>query len=269
VQKNKFMEQQEDIENYGIREFHPELISPNSETFTQEKKGFRLILIGKPNSGKSNLIRALHFWKKHYIPVGISMSGSEDVNHDFSKFMHPLFIYENYDQEAVESFIKRQKIAIEHLENPWASLTIDDCTDKPSDLKTPLQQGLFKRGRHWQLLYLLSLQYCMDIDPAIRTCVDGVFIFREPTLKNRRKLWENYASIIPTFELFCQVMDTITEEFTALYIHNRTQSNNWQDCVYYCKAPDMDKEYPDFKFGCPDSFEFAENRYNSEYNSNL
>ena len=75
----------------NIREFHPELIRPNSETYDSPKKGFRLVMIGKPNSGKSNLIKALLFWKKHYISVAMVMSGSEDANHDFEKFIHTLF----------------------------------------------------------------------------------------------------------------------------------------------------------------------------------
>ena len=249
----------------NIREFHPELIRPNSETYDSPKKGFRLVMIGKPNSGKSNLIKALLFWKKHYISVAMVMSGSEDANHDFEKFIHPLFIYNKYEPERVEQFIKRQKLAIEHLDNPWSALVIDDCTDKPSDIKSELQHGIFKRGRHWQMFYLLSLQYCMDIDPSIRTCVDGVFIFREPNIKTRRKLWENYASIIPEFNLFCQIMDEITTEHTALYIHNSTTSNDWHDCVYYYKAPNMYEEYPDFKFGCEDYWKFGEARYNKDF----
>ena len=47
---------------------------------------------------------------------------------------------------------------------------------------------MFKRGRHWKMWYILSLQYSMDVKPVIRTNVDGVFILRELILKNRKSL---------------------------------------------------------------------------------
>jgi len=103
----------------------------------------------------------------------------------------------------------------------------------------------------------------MDVKPVIRTNIDGTFILREPSLKNRRALWENYAGIIPDFSSFCEIMDQITDDYTALYIHNATQSNRLEDCVFWYKAP---KNIPDgFKMGCPDFWLFHNERYDSNY----
>ena len=95
--------------------------------------------------------------------------------------------------------------------------------------------------------FILSLQYCMDVLPVIRTIVDGTFILRETNLRNRKSLWENYAGIIPDFSLFCEIMDQITDDYSALYIHNATKSNKLKDCVFWYKAdPNASKN---FKFG--------------------
>jgi hypothetical protein len=139
---------------------------------------------------------------------------------------------------------------------------IDDCTDDPRILATPLQQGMYKRGRHWKMMYILSLQYSMDVKPVIRTNVDGIFILREPIMKNRKSLWENYASIIPDFSLFCEILDQMTDDYTALYIHNQTRSNVWQDCVFWYKAPLVPD---DFKFGAPEYWQFHEDRFDQNY----
>ena len=162
----------------------------------------------------------------------------------------------------MKEFIKRQKIARRHLENPWCVCLIDDCTDDPTVFTKPLQHGMYKRGRHWKMLYILSLQYCMDVKPVIRTNVDGVFILREPLVVNRKKIWENYASIIPDFHTFCAFMDELTDDHTALYIHNATTSNRLEDCVFFYKADEISD---DWKFGCDEYWEFAEERYNPEY----
>jgi len=214
------------------------------------------------NTGKSTLIASLLYAKKHIFPVAIAFSGSEDSNGFYRKLLPSSFVYNDYDEEAIKNFVRRQKIAKQHLENPWAVILIDDCTDDPRVFNTPLQQGMYKRGRHWKMWYILSLQYSMDVKPVIRTNVDNVFILREPILKNRKSLWENYASIIPDFTLFCQILDQITDDYTALYIHNQTRSNDWRDCVFWYKAPLTPEGW---KFGSPEYHDFHNQRYNQDY----
>lgn len=214
------------------------------------------------NTGKTTLIASLLYAKKHIIPVGIAMSGTEDSNHFYRSVFPSTFVFNNYDEAQVEKFIKRQKIAKDHLENPWAVIILDDCTDDPALFRKPLQNGMYKRGRHWKMWYILSLQYGMDVRPVIRTNVDGVFILREPNMRNRKVMYENYASVIPDFKLFCDILDQITNDYTALYIHNATRSNDWRDCVFWYKAKPVP---PDFKFGCDDYWDFHFQRFDSNY----
>jgi len=214
------------------------------------------------NTGKTTLISSLLYAKKHIYPIAMAMSGTEDSNHFYRQIFPSTFVFNSYDEEQVTKFVKRQKIAKQHLENPWAVLILDDCTDDPSLFKKPLQQGLYKRGRHWKMLYILSLQYGMDVRPVIRTNVDGVFILREPNLRNRKVMYENYAGIIPDFKLFCDILDQITDDYTALFINNATRSNDWRECVFWYKAKPIP---PDFKFGSDEYWKFHYARYNPEY----
>ena len=118
------------------------------------------------------------------------------------------FVYNQLELDQIENYIKRQKVAKEHIHNPWSVLLLDDCTDDPRIFNNPIFQGLFKNGRHWKMLFILSLQYCLDVKPVIRTNVDGCFILRETNLKNRKALWENYAGVIPDFSQFCDLLET-------------------------------------------------------------
>jgi hypothetical protein len=111
-------------------------------------------------------------------------------------------------------------------------------------------------------MYILSLQYAMDVKPVIRTNVDGIFILREPLLKNRESLYKNYASIVPDFGTFCQLMDQLTDDYCALYIHGATQTNEWQDCVFYWKAPVTPANW---RFGSADYWAFHKARFNQNY----
>ena len=78
--------------------------------------------------------------------------------------------------------------------------------------------GVYKECRHWKMLHLLSLQYSLDLKPNIRTNIDGVFILREQGKKQRKQLWENYASIVPDFTDFCEIMDQRLHKIIMLFI---------------------------------------------------
>lgn len=251
----------------NIRELNPDMIAPSTANMNRsDQGGSKIVVIGKPGSGKTTLVTSLLHAKKHIFPVAMVMSGTEDSNGHYRKLFPSSFVYNKYDEDAVENFIKRQKVAKEHLSNPWALLLLDDCTDDPRIFNKPLQQGLFKNGRHWKTLYILSLQYGMDVRPVIRTNIDGVFILREPNIRTRRVLWENYAGCIPDFSDFCEILDQITDDYTALYIHNATQSNKIEDCIFWYRAPKLPT---DWKFGCDEYWMHHKERYNESHKNTL
>jgi hypothetical protein len=210
----------------------------------------------------TTLITSLLYEKRHIFPSAVIMSGTEDSNGHYKKIIPSTFVYNKLEPQKIQDFITRQKIAKKHLANPWNILLLDDCTDDPKIFNTPLFHGIFKNGRHWKSLFIISLQYCMDVKPVIRTNIDGTFILRETNLRNRKQLWENYAGVIPDFTLFNQIMDTLTSDYTALYINNQVQSNNLEDCVFWYKAKPTS---PNFKLGSKDFWKFHATRYDENY----
>lgn len=246
-----------------IKELDLDLIRPSfKDKFDPSATGSKIVVIGKPGTGKTTLISDILYRKRFIIPVGQVYSGTEDSNGFYQQLFPSLFVFNRYNEDAVKDFIRRQKTAkSEGVTVPWGLLLLDDCTDNTRILTSQLFQNIFKNGRHWKMLFILSLQYCMDIKPVIRTNVDGVFILRESNLRNRKSLYENYGSCIPSFSMFQMIMDDLTSDYSALYIHNRTTSNNIEDCVFYYKAT----QHGDFEFGSPDFRKYHEENYNTEY----
>ncbi len=243
-----------------VRELDLNMISPS---IPSDQNGTKLIVIGAPNSGKSYLIKSLLYNKHRIIPTGMVCCSTEDTaKNKYSDFFPDTLVHEKLDTDRIQDFITRQKYAIQYLKNPWAVLVLDDCVDDPKVINTELFQAIFKMGRHWRMFFILGLQYSLDVRPSIRTSVTGTFIFREPNLKNRHKLYENFASIVPDFKMFCDLMDQITGDNHALYIHSSSQSNDWTECVFWYKAKPIPK---DWKFGNKDSWEFHNKRYNPSY----
>ena len=246
-----------------IKELDIDLIRPSfKDKFDPTATGSKIVVIGKPGTGKTTLISDLLYRKRFIIPVGQVYSGTEDSNGFYQQLFPSLFVFNRYNEEAVKDFIRRQKTAkSEGVTVPWGLLLLDDCTDNTRILTSQLFQNIFKNGRHWKMLFILSLQYCMDIKPVIRTNVDGVFILRESNLRNRKSLYENYGSCIPSFSMFQMIMDDLTSDYSALYIHNRTTSNSIEDCVFYYKAT----QHGEFEFGSPDFRKYHDAHYNVEY----
>lgn len=235
-----------------IREFPLHKMNPNS----------KLVIIGKPATGKSTLIAQIINTFKHIFPTAMIFSGSEDNNHFYSKIFPDLYIHSEYSEEQIEKFRNRQKLAMANPDvNPKAILIVDDCSDDPKFFGRPVFQSIFKRGRHWEMMFILALQYAKDIKPVIRTNVDYTFLFREPNEDMRKIIHKNYASITGSYSDFCDMMDQLTEDYHCIVIDNRVQSNNVSDCVFYFKA----KIYKNIEFGCQEYKQWGETRYNPSY----
>lgn len=231
------------------------------------KYNSKIVVVGKPATGKSTLTRDLIKVFRHMFPVAKIFSGTEENNHFYSSMFPDLYVHSEYSESEMEDFAKRQKLAMRNNpENPKGLLIVDDCSDDPKFFNRPLFQKFYKNGRQWEMMFILCLQYGMDVRPVIRTNIDYIFIFREPIEKNRKAIWTNYASITGSYEDFCDIMDQITEDYTALVIDNRQQSNDREDCIYYYKAR-IHKD--DFKFGCTEYRQSAEQRYDPNYFKNI
>lgn len=204
-------------------------------------------------------ITSLLYQKRHIFPVGLVFSGTEKVTGYWGKIFPSSFVYPNLQLSRVQDFLQRQEISKKHLPNPWAVLLIDDCAFEGKLFKSELFKELFCNGRHYKFWLILSLQTPSDIQPHLRTNIDYTFIYKNNNFSEREKIYKNYASVIPTFKMFNDIMDLLTEDFTALVINNLSQSNNLEDCIFWFRA----QPYPDdFKFGSVDYWNHHYVRYN-------
>lgn len=235
-------------------------------------KGSVVVLIGKRNTGKSFLIKDLLYYKRD-IPVGTVISASESANCFYGDLMPNLFIHDDFKIEIVDSLVKRQQLVVKKLReeekrqgkssiDPWAFLILDDLMYDTSWIKEKTIRMLFMNGRHFKLLYMISLQYALGLPPALRSNVDYVFILRENIVSNRKRLYEQYAGMFPSFEVFSQVMDQCTENFECLVIDNTTKSNKIEDMVYWYKADN----HPPFKIGAPAFWQYHNQHFSGSNN---
>jgi hypothetical protein len=98
----------------------------------------------------------------------------------------------------------------------------------------------------------------------VRKAVSYVFLGREPNPGERKKLYENFGGICGSYEMFCNLMDAITGDFTFLVIKMRSGSNELVDNIFWVKTIKPDT-YGEFKFGCTEYRQWNDKRYNVNY----
>ena len=97
------------------------------------------------------------------------------------------------------------------------------------------------------------MKYSLGISPELRSNFDFIFLLGEDIITNRKKLYDHYAGMFPTFEIFCQVMDQCTQDYECLVIHNNAKSNKLEDQVFWYKASD----HEDFRVGSSEMWEYS------------
>ena len=205
-----------------------------------------VVMIGQRNTGKSFIVKDL-LWHNQGIPVGMVISGTESSNEFYGQMVPNVFIHEEYTPELLEKFVKRQKMITKKMRkeekiytsskiDPRAFIIMDDCLYDKAWTNDKNIRACFLNGRHFHAFFIFTSQYALAAPPILRNNIDFVFILRESRIGARKKLYENFAGFVPTFEIFSQVLTQCTENYECLVVDNTTKSNNLTDQLYWFKA---------------------------------
>lgn len=205
-----------------------------------------VVLIGKRNTGKSVLVRDI-LSHHNTLPIGTVICPTERVNQFYSKMIPSIFIHDEFTPTIIDNVRIRQEMIMKNLLkekksygktgiDPRAFLILDDCLYDDSWSKNKNTKFFFMNGRHIALFFIITMQYPLGVPPNLRTNIDYVFILRENVYGNRKRIYDNYAGMFPSFEIFCQVMDQCTQNYECLVIDNTSSSNRIEDMVFWYKA---------------------------------
>ena len=221
-----------------------------------------IVFVGKRQTGKSFLVKDLLFYKQN-IPVGTVISGTEVANKFYSHIFPKIFIHNEYDEGISERVLERQKRVMKQVSkekryrgtcdiDPRALYILDDCIYDSSWTKSKIMRSLFMNGRHYKVMLIITMQYALGIPPNLRTNIDYIFILRESIYQNRKRIYDSYAGMFRTFDMFCRVMDQCTEDYHCLEINNNAKSNRMDDQVFWYKAI----AHESFRVGHPSFWEY-------------
>lgn len=249
------------IENIGINEYYGIEIDKNS----------LFMLDNCIVTHNSWLVRDIFYHHKH-IPSGIVFSGTEEANPFFSDFVPDSFIHTEYNSDLIEKIMNKQKKKINDAKKSGIKdgkcpannmfIVFDDMLHDAQNWKNEkVVKNIFFNGRHYNFLFILTMQYALAIPPALRSNIDYVFIFNEQSVKNRRKIYEDYAAMIPSFDIFCNILDACTQNHECLVIKTTGNSADLRDNVFWYKA----KAHENFRAGHYKFWNFHKTNYNKNY----
>jgi hypothetical protein len=242
------------VDEFVLRKFDPRTM----------QDGAICLMLGGRGTGKTYLLHDI-CWHKRYLPDGIGMSGTEEGSEGLGCFMPDSYIYSKFSHEALEQALDRAKRTNRMrqkagLPKKFTFIIVDDCGCDTDFTKDKILKEIMMNGRHFGIFFIFTLQYSLGIHPDLRNQIDYVFICREPILANRKRLYDSYAGIIPSFQAFCTIMDGATEDYRCLVI-KRSTSNAVEDNVFWYKA----ESHGRFVMGSKSYWQKHFDRYDAEW----
>jgi len=228
-----------------------------------------IVMIAKRASGKSWVCRSI---LKHFkdIPVGLIIAPTEKMATPpfYSDFFPDSYIHYDYKSEIIEKLLVRQDMMIEKCQDreqqgrrpvdPRGFILMDDCLSKKGAWQKdqPIMELLFN-GRHYRLMYMLTMQFPLGISPELRCNFDYIFLLKEDFYSNLKRLYDHYAGMFPTFDSFRVVFKELTANFGSMVIVNRGACDSFLDKVFWYRAQNDSVGM----IGCEQFVQHHENNY--------
>ena len=108
------------------------------------------------------------------------------------------------------------------------------------------------------------MQYSLGIQPELRSNFDYIFLLGEDLLIIE-KLYEHYAGMFPTRDLFDQVFLQVTDNYGCMVINNRLRSTDIKKKVFWYKA----QKREEFLVGCKKFKKFDKKYYDKDHKKRL
>ncbi|CAM9636692.1 unnamed protein product, partial [Phaeothamnion confervicola] len=228
-----------------------------------------ILILGKRASGKSVLISdLLYHLNRAKVPRIVVFSGTEASTGYYGQFVPDAFIFSTLDLDVLERIVENQKklTADKKFGRIPADtdirlvLLLDDVGFDKKVLKSTTIREVLMNGRHHGIIFMLALQYSMDISPDLRTNIDYVFSMRDNIPRNVAKLYENFFGVFETLQQFRTVFEQCTQNYECICMDNTNPCAPLQESIQWYKA----KLGRSFHFGSKESWEFHKSRYLTE-----
>ena len=134
-------------------------------------------LIGKRNSGKSQMLRYLVKQQQALFKKIFVICPTESVNHFYKDLIPKENIFESYNEDWIDKLIKKLSEINAGKSDEVAShvlLILDDCCSDTNFHQSKSFKKLCTRGRHIKISVIITCQYIYQVPPVARNNSDFI-----------------------------------------------------------------------------------------------
>ncbi len=186
-----------------------------------------ILIIGKRESGKSWLIVdiAESLTKSGDIDDCVVVSACDKLNPFYSARLGNKTIHNELCEELLQSVLDTQSTRIANAKNnntkiPNLLLILDDCITNKRIIKSTAFTNILFNSRHYNITCIFAISFPIGLSPEARASFDFVFLAGDDYISNKKRMYEHYGGVIPTFKQFVQIMDQICQDYSYMAINN-------------------------------------------------
>ena len=134
-------------------------------------------LIGKRNSGKSQMLRYLVMQQRGLFKSIFVLCPTESVNSFYKDLVKKENIFDSYNENWIEALIKKMTEVNTNKTEEKAShilLILDDCCSDTNFHQSKSFKKLCTRGRHIKISVIITCQYIYQVPPVARNNSDFI-----------------------------------------------------------------------------------------------
>jgi archaellum biogenesis ATPase FlaH len=219
-----------------LRHWDPSTMKPTST----------IIILGKRGTGKSTIIRDLCYRLRDKVDAAVAFSPTEDAQGSLGQFIPTSCIHEEFNDGLLESVLDAQRAYLKRGRDRHVLVIADDVAYDKSAFRGKAIRNTFMNGRHRKTGIILTAQYAMDMDVAIRSNADIIIAARETVVQNQEKLWKSFFGHFSKLTDFVKCFKQCTNNYEVMVCVNNTSSTDLEDSIFWWKA---DVDLPDFRLG--------------------
>jgi hypothetical protein len=200
---------------------------------------------------------------RHEFAKAVVICGSKETEQDFAKVVPDLFIWDKLDIDRLSAVYDKQEIDVYTGRSQPLLVVLDDFMYQSRSLqKTEVINRIFMNGRHANILFFVSMQYCKSLSPTLRQQTRMAFVLAEKNPANRVRIFDAFNTCFPNKNEFDTLMCSLTVNWQAMVLSNMaTGSSEIEDNVFWYRAT-IDRR---FRFGPELMWAVHQSRYDPRY----
>lgn len=199
--------------------------------------GRNFLLLGARNTGKSVLLEDLLYQRRanaEFVAAQTSTTSTKDM---LCKHIPECLVSgDGFNADLLQRYIDQIRENTNKGKTRRSFWIGDDLAFDTSFMKSKQLKYLTMNGRHDNNETYITCQYLLNVTPAMRSNADIVMALAEPIKSNRRKLYEYFFGMFPTFNLFERVFEQVTANHGVLCMDRTQKSGKLEDIVKFYKA---------------------------------